>query len=103
LDLWPEKLNLENYFFRPVIGVILPFIGALFVKVLDLITAGPVTLMLSNISKVKFIRPPEDTDFGFYHDDTEFESLGHLLPSSLAYGLMMFTVGIIFVIAFVML
>ena len=103
LDLWPEKLNLENYFFRPVIGVILPFTGALFVKILDLITAGPVTLMLSNISKIKFVRPPEDVDFGFYHDDTAFESIGRLLPSSLAYGLMMFTIGIIFVIAFMML
>ncbi|MBQ7578700.1 MAG: hypothetical protein IJT21_10605 [Synergistaceae bacterium] len=102
-DKWPSWLNIENFLFRPVIGVILPFIGALFAKVLDLITAGPVTLALSNISRIKFIRPPEDKDFGYYHDEAKNETVGTLLPSSLAYGLMTFAVGLLFVIAFMML
>ena len=103
LDLWPEKLNIENLLFRPVIGVILPFIGALFARLIDLITAGPVTLMLSNMSKIKFIKPPEDMDFGFYHDEGKAETIGALLPSSLAYGLMTFALGLLFVVAFLML
>ena len=103
LDLWPETLNIENALFRPVICVILPFFGALSARVLDLVTAGPVRLLLSHASRVKFIRPPEDTDFGYYRDDSEGDTMSTLLPSSLAYGLMSFTVGLLFVIGFVML
>ncbi|MBQ6918802.1 MAG: hypothetical protein IJQ74_00595, partial [Synergistaceae bacterium] len=102
LNLWPEWLNIENAVFRPVIGLILPFIGSLFAKTVDLITAGPVTLLLSRASRVKFIRPPEDTDFGFYQDEEKQETIGTLLPSSLSYGLMMFAVGLIFLILIVM-
>ena len=102
-DLWPQSLNIENVLFRPVIGVILPFVGALFARVLDLLTAGPVVLLLSNMSRIKFIRPPEDTDFGYYHDEAGQETAGMLLPSSLAYGLMMFALGLMFVIAYMML
>ena len=102
VDLWPEKLNIENLIFRPVIGVILPFIGALFARITDLITSGPVVLMLSNMSKIKFVRPPEDLDFGFYQDSGKAETIGNLLPSSLAYGLMTFAIGLLFVIAFIM-
>lgn len=102
-DLWPEKLNIENALFRPLIGGILPFLGALFARLVDLITAGPVTLLLSTASRVKFIRTPEDTDFGYYQENPKQETLGMLLPSSLAYGLMMFAVGLLFVIAFMML
>ncbi len=103
LNLWPEWLNIENALFRPVIGGILPFIGAFFAKVVDLVTAGPVVLLLSHASRIKFIRLPEDTGFGYYQDEGTQETVGTLLPSSLAYGLMMFAVGLLFVIAFLML
>lgn len=103
LDLWPEWLNIENALFRPVIGLILPFIGSLFAKVVDLITAGPVTLLLSHASRIKFIRPPEDTDFGYYQDESQGETIGNLLPSSLAYGLMTFAAGLLFVVGLMML
>lgn len=102
-DLWPEKLNIENALFRPIIGGILPFLGALFARIVDLITAWPITLLLSKASRVKFIRPPEDTDFGYYQENPRQETMGMLLPSSLAYGLMTFAIGLLFVIAFMML
>ena len=102
-DLWPEKVNIENAIFRPVIGVILPFMGALFARVADLLAAGPVALMLSHASRVKFVRAPEDTDFGYYQEEAKQETAGMLLPSSLAYGLTMFALGMLFVIAFMML
>ena len=103
LDLWPAWLNIENMLFRPVIGLILPFMGSLFAKIVDLFTAGPVTLLLSHASRIKFIRPPEDTDFGYYHDEAKGETIGSLLPSSLAYGLMTFAAGLLFVVGFMML
>ena len=102
-DLWPEKLNIENAIFRPVIGVVLPFIGAFFARVADLLAAGPVALMLSHASRIKFVQTPEDTDFGYYQEESKQETAGMLLPSSLAYGLMMFGLGLMFVIAFMML
>ena len=102
LDLWPEWLNIENALFRPVIGLVLPFVGSLLAKVVDLITAGPVEFMISRASRVKFIRPPEDTDFGYYQDEGKAETAGNLLPSSLSYGLMTFAAGLLFVIAFMM-
>lgn len=103
VDLWPPKLNIENLFFRPVIASILPFIGALFARLVDLFTAGPVALMLSHASRIKFIRPPEDTDFGYYQDEANDQTIGKLLPSSLAYGLATFAFGLLFVLAFMML
>ena len=102
LDLWPSWLNIENAIFRPVIGLVLPFMGSLFAKTVDLITAGPVTVLLSQASRIKFIRPPEDTDFGYYQDESQQETISTLLPSSLAYGLMTFAAGLLFVIAFMM-
>ncbi|MBQ7733068.1 MAG: hypothetical protein IJT58_03505 [Synergistaceae bacterium] len=103
VDLWPSWLNIENMIYRPLICVILPFIGALFARILDLLTAGPVSLVLSNAARIKFIKPPEDLDFGFYHDEPKSETAGSLLPSSLAYGLMAFAAGLLFVTAFLML
>ena len=102
IDLWPSWLNIENALFRPVIGTILPFIGALFARLVDLFTAGPVALMLSHASRIKFIRPPEDKDFGYYHDEEKSDTISSLLPSSLAYGLLAFAFGLLFVIAFLM-
>ncbi len=102
-DLWPEKLNIENALFRPVTVTVLPFFGALFARVLDLVTAGPVRLLLSHASRVKFINVPEDTDFGYYRDDSDSNTMSSLLPSSLAYGLMSFTIGLLFVMGFAML
>ena len=102
LNLWPERLNIENLLFRPVIAGILPFVGALFARVVDLITAEPVAMMLSNMDRIKFIKPPENTDFGFYHDESKADTIGTLLPSSLAYVSVSLAIGLLFVIGFVM-
>ena len=103
LDLWWEKLNIENLIFRPLLGLILPFIGSLFAKLTDLITASPVSYLLENAARIKFIRPLENTDFGYYHDESKSETIGSLLPSSLAYGLLTFAFGFLAVLAFLLL
>lgn len=103
LNLWCEKLNIENLIFRPLLGIILPFLGSLFAKLTDLITAGPVSYVLENAAKIKFIRPPEDTDFGFYSNESKSETLSSLIPSSLAYGLLTFAFGFLIVLAFLLL
>ncbi len=102
LDLWPKKLNIEFLIFRPLINEVLPFIGALFARVVDLILSGPVDLILSRAGRQKFVKLPEDADFGFYHDESE-QSFKTLLPSSLAYSLMSFALGLLFVFAYLVL
>ena len=102
LDLWPKKLNIEFLIFRPLINEVLPFIGALFARVVDLILSGPVNLILSRAGRQKFVKLPEDDDFGFYHDESE-QSFKTLLPSSLAFSLMSFALGLLFVFAYLVL
>ncbi len=101
-DLWNPKLNIENLFFRPLLGTILPFIGSLFAKLVDLFTASPVSYILEHAAKIKFIRYYENPDFGFYHDESQSETLSSLLPSSLAYCLMTFAFGFLIVLAFLL-
>ncbi|MBQ7215319.1 MAG: hypothetical protein IJS39_04980, partial [Synergistaceae bacterium] len=72
-------------------------------RVVDLVTAGPVAVLLSGASRVRFVTPPEDTDFGYYQEEPKQETAGMLLPSSLMYGLMMLAAGLLFVIGFMML
>lgn len=102
-NLWPERLNIEYLFFRPLFTVILPFIGALFARVTDLILSGPVSLILSQAGRQRFVKLPENTDFGFYHDEDKTQSLRTILPSSLAYSLMTFVMGLLFVFAYLVL
>ena len=102
LDLWPKRLNIEILIFRPLINKILPFIGALFARVTDLILSGPIDLILSRAGRQRFIKLQEDKDFGFYHDQSE-QSFKTLLPSSLAYSLMTFALGLLFVFAYLVL
>lgn len=123
LDLWPKWLDLEWGVFRPLLlGLlpslggalaravdrastilikVLPFLGALGAHLLDLIIAGPISLILSRAAQVRFVRVPEDKDFGVYREETP--SIQMLLPSSLAYSLMAFAVGLICVMAWLVL
>ncbi len=101
-NLWPEKLNIEFLIFRPVLCKILPFIGALFAKLVDLITAGLVDVILNRSSRTKFIIPPEDNEFGVYPELSENQSAGVVLGASLSYGLITIAAGLLFVVAFVL-
>ncbi|MCR4818012.1 MAG: complex I subunit 5 family protein [Fretibacterium sp.] len=119
-DRWPERLNIEELLFRPIItrvlpsagkffakGVdwtadtvfhVLPFLGALTARVIDLICAGPVTLMLSRAARIRFILPPEAPDFGLYQKEDTAPALRTLLPSTLAYSLAAFALGLLFLL-----
>ena len=140
---WPERLNIEERFFRPLIagvlpaagaffarGVdraadavihvlpllgglaaknvdraanavirVLPFLGALAARVIELVCSGPMTLMLSRAVQARFIRPSEDHDFGIYQEEDLEPPLRVLLPSTLAYSLVAFALGLLFIFA----
>ncbi|MBQ9565162.1 MAG: hypothetical protein IJU98_06195 [Synergistaceae bacterium] len=105
LDRWPAWLDIENLLFRPVLARLLPFLGALFARLVDLAVAGPVTFVLSHTAKrIRFVRPPEDMDFGLYLGSMgEQISVQRLLPSSMAFSLMSFVFGLLFVLAYLIL
>ena len=98
VNLWPAKLDIENLIFRPVIANILPFIGALFAKLVDLITAGELSVILNRASKIKLIRAPEDKEFGLYVNEPERATAEILLPSSMDYSFMAYSAGLLFII-----
>ncbi|MBR1671801.1 MAG: NADH dehydrogenase [Fretibacterium sp.] len=122
VDLWPGWLDLEHLAFRPLIagllpalggafakGVdraasilirVLPFLGALAARAIDLVCAGPITLVLSHAARIRFIRPPEDQEFGIYQEEEGGPMVRALLPSSLAYSLATFALGLLFILAY---
>ena len=101
-DLWPAKLNIEYAIFRPILTIILPFMGALFARIIDVISASWIDAILNSPSKMKFIIPPEDYEFGIYSSIPEHETAGSILSASLSYGLITIVIGVLFVMAFVL-
>ena len=77
----------------------LPFFGALTARVIDLVCSGPMTLVLSRAVRARFIHPSEDHEFGIYQEEDLEPPLRVLLPSTLAYSLAAFALGLIFILA----
>ena len=76
--------------------------GALFARIIDVISASWIDAILNSPSKMKFIIPPEDYEFGIYSSIPEHETAGSILSASLSYGLITIVIGVLFVMAFVL-
>ena len=57
------------------------------------------TLVLSRAVRARFIHPSEDHEFGIYQEEDLEPPLRVLLPSTLAYSLAAFALGLIFILA----
>ena len=101
VDRWPSWLDLERLVYRPVLMGILPFFGALFARVVDTLCAGPVAWLFKRSDRKRFIVQPEDALFGVYPDEVS-SSFRMLLPSSLAYSLLAFAAGLLFVLIYLL-
>ena len=101
VDRWPQWLDLERLVYRPVLMGILPFLGALFARVVDTLCAGPVTWLFKRSDRKRFVVQPEDALFGVYPDEVS-SSFRMLLPSSLAYSLLAFVLGLLFVLIYLL-
>lgn len=103
VDLWPRWLDLERAVYRPLLTGLLPFLGALFARLLDALCDGPVSLFLGRPAHKRFVIPPEDKLFGLYPDEPPAPSFRTLLPAGLAYSLLTFSLGFLFVLFYLLL
>lgn len=71
IDRWPKGLNLEDRIYRPVLLIILPFIGAFFARIAGSLTDGFVSILRMAIFNDDSGRvvPPEDRYFSAYTDE----------------------------------
>ena len=81
---------------------LLPFLGAMTARIVDVIPSGPIGALLSRASRQKFVRQPEDETFGLYAEPGEKPSFRTALPSSLAYSLLMFLAGLMIFLAYLL-
>ncbi|MBQ3009836.1 MAG: sodium:proton antiporter, partial [Oscillospiraceae bacterium] len=100
-DRWPEKLNLETAIYRPLICVILPFIGAVIARAGETLVDGTVCLLSSLLyyGQSRNVCPNEDEKFGAY-DTMPKPRVG--FRYSFAYSIIMMGVGLSVVLLYVL-
>ena len=103
MDLWPSFLNLEDRIYRPVLLQILPFIGALAARTVstipELLRKG-FCILLYNHNNNGYVEPPENDRFTEYEEEPEGTFGFH---GSLAYSLLMFSVGLVIILVYLFL
>ena len=72
INVWPQKLDLDDYAYRPALKA-LAFVGAIFARCVETIGAilvmGPVNLIFTGAEKE--VIPPEDEEFSKYTSKPE--------------------------------
>ena len=93
-------LDLERLLYRSILIGLLPFLGALLARVVDVLCDGPVSMLLGRADRKRFVVQPKDEYFGVYAkgDAAASPSFWAFLPSSLAYSLLAFALGLLFVL-----
>ena len=67
-DRWPAKVNLETALYRPVICVVLPFVGAVIARLGETLVDGTVRMMSKALyhGQTRNVLPNEDVRFAAY-------------------------------------
>ena len=101
-DRWPEKINLETALYRPLICVILPFIGAVIARAGETLVEGCVALLsrMLYLKQTRDIRPREDERFAAYDAEPK-PRIG--FRYSFAYSIIMMGVGLSLTLLYVLL
>ena len=94
INAWPNVLNIEKLIYEPLLGHILPFIGAFFARTIgSLITViGSQGYKAFKLLEEVVYRPLKSDDEN--SDNAGFEKI---LSSSVSYSLIQFTVGLVLV------
>ena len=98
---WPQKLNLETALYRPLVCVILPFIGAVIARAGETLVEATVHL-LSNLlyrGQTRNVCPPEDEKFAGYEPNPK-PRIG--FRYSFAYSIIMMGVGLSVTVLYVL-
>ena len=100
-DRWPEKVNLEYALYRPVICVILPFIGAVIARLGETLVDGTMDLMSKALyrGQTRNVLPNEDERFAAY-DTNPKPRIG--FRYSFAYSIILMGLGLSLCILYVL-
>ena len=126
---WPKWLDLERTIYRPILTRLLPFLGAFFARSVDLICDGlgswsfsrglpflsalfarttsalcdgPISWLLSRTSSRRSAPFPGNSNGVAVHAERDIPSFRTVLPSSLAYSLLAFALGLLFVLIYLL-
>ena len=98
-DVWPSWLSIEHTIYRPVLLRFLPFVGALIARAVYAI-GDTVVLLCKKLLFVKskdVFTPPTDHRFGTYEAPVKRK---RDIPKSLSYSLLLFGVGVVIVMMY---
>ena len=100
IDVWPRWMDIERWIYRPVLLRFLPFVGAFAARtaysVADVVITGCKRILFYNRPE-KFVAPL-DNEFGTYN----VERKPKRISNSLAYSLLLFGIGIILALFFLL-
>ncbi len=95
VNRWPRWLDLENLIYRPLLEKILPFLGALVSRVLDVMTDLIYSGLNRTILRRKPIPPRVDEDYepGDFIPHTHRSYTLQRISSSISFSLLLFGIG----------
>lgn len=99
VDRWPERLDLEERVYRPLVLTLLPFAGALFARCVNAVCEGPLPLFLKKPEKNRVVTPGESSHF--FKQSKEVR-LFHIIYSSMGYGFLTLGTGLVLMTAYVL-
>lgn len=134
VDVWPSWLDLENLIYRPILLGFLPFVGALFSRIVEWMTDGIVLLLGKTVLSPRkergpiigtqtsyilgtimngivrfmnmtfFRKNPKNVNYveRYAEYSTEIRTTGALIRRSLSYGLLMFSMGLIITLIYLL-
>ena len=104
LQRWPQLLDLENLFYRPLIQQVIPFVVAFACRVLASIPEFIVFLGSKTILKKMKIKKPDQQDYlpGQVQIFPKSSILFTEIESSLSFGLLLFGMGVIVTVVYIL-
>ena len=104
LQRWPQLLDLENLFYRPLIQQVIPFMVAFICRVLASIPEFIVYLGSKSVLKKIKVKKPEQQDYlpGQVQTFPKSSMLLTEIEASLSFGLLLFGMGVIITVLYIL-
>ena len=100
VNIWNSKVDIEDKFYRPALLTILPFIGSMIARTVYSIVDWLIALFqrIFFYKRPERFNPPLDNEFGTFNEPAKDTRL----PRGISYTLLLFVVGLVAVLYFVM-
>ena len=104
LQRWPQLLDLENLFYRPLIQYVIPFVVAFVCRVFASIPEFILFLGSKSVLKKIKIKKPDQQDYlpGQVQIFPKTSLLLTEIESSLSFGLLLFGMGVIITVLYIL-